>query len=123
MGSAVARSLRRHGVRVLTSVEGRSDASAARAAAAGMEVVSAVDLVNAGYVLSIVPPSAAVACARQLAPFLLNSNNKPVFVDCNAVSPQTVRDIDAIVSGSGAAFVDAGIIGLPPEPGKEAPRF
>jgi L-threonate 2-dehydrogenase len=108
---------------VVTTLEGRSNASALRAAAANMEIVPIRDLVDADYFLSIVPPSSALACAQQLAPLLSRSAKKPVYVDCNAVSPQTVRDIDAIVSTTGTAFVDAGIIGPPPEPGKAGPRF
>jgi hypothetical protein len=42
---------------------------------------------------------------------------KPVYVDCNAVSPQTAERIAAIVEPTGAAFVDGGIIGGPPRDG------
>jgi 3-hydroxyisobutyrate dehydrogenase-like beta-hydroxyacid dehydrogenase len=88
-----------------------------------MEVVPLSDLVEADFVLSVLPPSAALACAERLAPLLSKSTKKPVYVDCNAVSPRTARDIDAIVSTTGAAFVDAGIIGPPPKLGETGPRF
>jgi 3-hydroxyisobutyrate dehydrogenase-like beta-hydroxyacid dehydrogenase len=39
---------------------------------------------------------------------------KPVYVDCNAVSPATKVAIGEIVLGAGAPFVDVGITGLPP---------
>jgi len=35
-------------------------------------------------------------------------------VDCNAVSPATVKKIAALFEGSGVTFLDAGIIGGPP---------
>ena len=51
------------------------------------------------------------------------SNSKPVFVDCNAVSPRTVERIAAALAPSGSPFVDAGIIGAPPKPNDPGPRF
>ncbi|THH14798.1 hypothetical protein EW146_g5575 [Bondarzewia mesenterica] len=39
---------------------------------------------------------------------------KPVYVDCNAVNPRTIKSIAARFDGSGARFVDASIIGGPP---------
>ncbi|MBI2509004.1 MAG: DUF1932 domain-containing protein [Betaproteobacteria bacterium] len=44
------------------------------------------------------------------------------FVDCNAVSPQTVHEIEAIIRGAGGVFVDVGIIGAPPR-GKTVTKF
>jgi 3-hydroxyisobutyrate dehydrogenase-like beta-hydroxyacid dehydrogenase len=52
-----------------------------------------------------------------MAPALTALAKKPVYVDCNAVSPQTVERIAAIVAPTGADFVDAGIIGGPPREG------
>ncbi len=40
-----------------------------------------------------------------------------LFVDANAVSPETTRRVAAIVEGAGARFVDGGIVGPPPGPG------
>src|SRR5262249_19110393 len=49
---------------------------------------------------------------------------KPVFVDCNAVNPATVRHIQAVIAATGTEFVDGGIIGFPPVPGTPAvPRL
>jgi putative dehydrogenase len=118
MGSAVARRLVEHGCRVITVLEGRSAASAQRAQAAGMTAVAARDLATADFVLSIVPPAAALGVARQFAPLLAAAATRGVYVDCNAVSPKTARTIAAVVEPTGWAFADAGIIGLPPsEPG------
>jgi 3-hydroxyisobutyrate dehydrogenase-like beta-hydroxyacid dehydrogenase len=43
------------------------------------------------------------------------SNKKPIYVDCNAVSPPTKVRIGEAITKSGAPFVDVGIIGLPPQ--------
>jgi len=115
MGSAIGARLRSRGARVITSLTGRSAASARRARDAGIEVVETyVELMRAELFLSIVPPGRARELAEQLAPALAGASNKPVFVDCNAVSVRTVASIAATIERAGAPFVDAGIIGGPP---------
>src|SRR5580704_9049302 len=94
-----------------------------RASAAGMTDVPLDRLTGAEIVLSILPPAHALAFAEQMAPLLLAAERKPVFVDCNAVSPETVRRIGTVVAGSGASFVDASIIGLAPKPGQTSPHI
>jgi len=123
MGAAVARCLAGHSIEVITELEGRSAASAGRAAAAGMRAVRLEELTTAELILSILPPAAALPFARRLASPLSAVSRKPVFVDCNAVSPQTARLIGATITASGAPFVDAGIIGPPPRQGGTQPTF
>lgn len=115
MGSAVAQRLTASGVEVRTSLTGRSAATVARATAAGMTDATNEQLVEAAFILSIVPPGEAVALAERLAPAMRDSKHKPIYVDCNAVSPTTVLRIDRVVRETGATFVDGGIIGPPPE--------
>ncbi len=123
MGAAVAKRLVEHAVRVVTTLDGRGEASAARAREAGMTAVHGDRLCEAQFVLSILPPAAALSFAHTMAPLLKNAAQKPVFVDCNAVSPETVREIGAVVAASGAPFIDAAIIGLPPGTGGAGPHF
>ena len=115
MGSAVAKRLTASGVEVRTSLTGRSAATIARAKAAGMTDASDAGLAEADFILSIVPPGEAIGLAERLAPALRAANRKPIYVDCNAVNPETVARIDGVVRGAGASFVDGGIIGPPPE--------
>jgi putative dehydrogenase len=119
MGAGVGRRLRESGAEVRTLLTGRSPASAERARTAGM--AAAADerelLAGADFFLSILPPDQAEALARQMAPALTALAEKPVYVDCNALSPQTVQQVAAVVAPTGADFVDAGIIGGPPRPG------
>jgi 3-hydroxyisobutyrate dehydrogenase-like beta-hydroxyacid dehydrogenase len=117
MGSGVAQRLAENKVTVLTSLAGRSEASNTRARNAGMQPVSDRELSEADFFLSIVPPGEALALAQRLAPVFTAANNKPVYVECNAVSPQTVNHIEKVVAATGCAFVGAGIIGPPPKPG------
>jgi 3-hydroxyisobutyrate dehydrogenase-like beta-hydroxyacid dehydrogenase len=114
MGAAVAARLTENGVPVVTSLSGRSRASAQRAAAAGMKDAGDADIAAADFVLSIVPPGEALALAGRLKPALRTANRKPVFVDCNAVSPQTAGAIAASIGEADCPFVDGGIIGPPP---------
>jgi len=123
MGSAVGRRLIANGVSVLTALEGRSTASAARAAAAGFIIVPSDQLVEADFLLSILPPAAALSFAESMRGLLANASRKPVFVDCNAVNPQTVQQIAAVIASTGTLFVDVGIIGLPPVGDQPGPRF
>jgi 3-hydroxyisobutyrate dehydrogenase-like beta-hydroxyacid dehydrogenase len=123
MGAALAGVLTRHGVPVHTHLAGRSPASVQRAAAAGMQDASLAELVEADFLLSILPPAAAVPFAESIAPLLAQARRRPLFVDCNAKSPQTARQIGALVAASGTPFVDAAIIGLPPKPGGPVPRL
>jgi L-threonate 2-dehydrogenase len=123
MGAAVGKRLVDHGIKVLTSLKGRSAETKARAAAAGMISAGDEEIAATDFILSILPPGDAVALAQRFAPTLTASNSKPVFVDCNAVSPPTVERIAAAIAPTGSPFVDAGIIGPPPKPNDAGPRF
>ncbi len=116
MGAGIAARLTSRGARVLTNLGGRSEASARRAADAGVEVVDTDDaLVSAAdFVLSIVPPARAEELSQRLLPAIARAARKPLFVDCNAVAPQTVKAIAAPFEAAGLPFADAGIIGGPP---------
>jgi putative dehydrogenase len=118
MGSATARRLRERGATVITSLAGRSAASAARAEKAGAIPVSTDDefVAQSDFILSIVPPGDAVALAQRLAPAIRRAGRKTVYVDCNAVSPQTAERIGDALKDTGCIYVDAGIIGPPPGP-------
>ena len=118
MGSATARRLRERGATVITSLAGRSAASAARAEKAGAVPVATDDefVAQSDFILSIVPPGDAVALAQRLAPAIKRAGRKTIYVDCNAVSPQTAERIGGVLDGSGCIYVDAGIIGPPPGP-------
>lgn len=117
MGAGVSARLVSKGARVLTSLAGRSDASIARAKKSGVENVGDEQLAGADFFLSIVPPKDAEALAQRLYPVLAASSKKPVYVDCNAVSPQSANEIGAVIDRTGAPFVDGGIIGGPPREG------
>ena len=125
MGHAVGSVLRRGGLRVITRIDGRSERTRALAARAGIEGVAddAALLRQADVVLSILVPAAAPTLAERIARAVRASGATPLYVDCNAIAPQTTRRIAEIIEGAGARFVDAGIIGPPPKPGAASTRF
>ncbi len=123
MGTGVARRLVDHNVTVLTSLTGRSAASAQRANEAGMRAVDDHQLADADFLLSIVPPGEALALVRQLAPVLAAADRKPVYVECNAISPPTMLKVAEEINATGCAFVGAAIIGPPPKPGSSNTKF
>jgi 3-hydroxyisobutyrate dehydrogenase-like beta-hydroxyacid dehydrogenase len=119
MGSTVGASARANVSRVLWASEERSAQTAERAAAAGLEdVKNLASLVAASEViLSVCPPHSALDLARAVAA----QGFSGIYVDANAVSPATAREIGRVVSKGGAkgggqggaTFVDGGIIGPP----------
>jgi 3-hydroxyisobutyrate dehydrogenase-like beta-hydroxyacid dehydrogenase len=116
MGAAVGAAARRNGARVIWASDGRGDATRRRAGAAGLEDVGTVErlVAESGLILSICPPAAAVDVGREVAAL----GFRGVYVDGNAVAPDTTAAVGDIVSGGGAEFVDGGIIGPPPhQPG------
>jgi len=117
MGAGVGARLVERGLHVITSLAGRSEASAKRAKAAGMIAVSDQECAQADFFLSICPPSDALALAEKMAALIAPGNKKPIYVDCNAVSPPTKVIIGNAILKAGSPFVDVGIIGLPPKEG------
>ena len=123
MGAAVGKRLVDNGVKVLTSLKGRSAETATRAKAAGMAAAGDEEIAACDFILSILPPGDAVALAERFQPALKASNAKPVYVDCNAINPKTVDRVAAVIAPTDCPFVDSGIIGSPPKPGDAGPRF
>ncbi len=125
MGGGVGAALIAHGHSVITCVSGRSAATQARADRLGFRSVPDMDalLAEADLVLSILPPEAAPDLARAVAAAMRRSGHAPPYADCNAVAPETARAIGALFEGTGAPFIDGGIIGWAPRPGDAPTRF
>ena len=123
MGSVVAKRLTDHGIEVRTSLAGRSAATVDRAKAAGMVDASDTQIAASDIILSILPPGDALALAERLAPAMRSAARKPVYVDCNAIAPETVLRVARVIEETGSIFVDGGIIGPPPEPDSKNTRI
>ena len=129
MGGSVGASARANVSRVLWASEERSAQTAERAVAAGLEDAKMLaSLIAASdVILSVCPPHSARDLARSVAAHGFSG----IYVDANAVAPETSREIGRIVGERGATFVDGGIIGPPARArgttrlylsGDEAPR-
>ena len=117
MGSGVGQRLTENGIEVRTALAGRSDATVARAKAAGMQGATDEQIAACDIILSILPPGDALGLAERLAPVLRAATKKPIYVDCNALDPATVLRIARVVEETGTPFVDGGIVGGPPRAG------
>jgi 3-hydroxyisobutyrate dehydrogenase-like beta-hydroxyacid dehydrogenase len=116
MGSAVGAAYAAGGDRVVTTVAGRSGRTRRLAEAAGLELLDDLDAVvaAAGLVLSIAPPGEAAPIAGELAAAAARTGARPLVADWNAVSPATVRGIEARLAEAGLELVDGSISGGPP---------
>lgn len=124
MGAGIAGRLVENGVRVLTSLEGRSAASLGRAKAAGVEILSDAEMIEqVELVLSIVPPAVAGATAQRFLPLIKRFGGRQTFLDCNAIAPQTLLALSKPFVDQGLRFGDASIIGSSPKIGRTSPRF
>jgi len=119
MGSGIGGALKKHGLTVLTALDGRSEGSRKRASGQGIDDVGSLDeLVKASdLILSILVPSEALSFAHEVAESMVRTNTNVAVADCNAVSPATGNAIDEIITAAGGKFIDAGIIGGSPRSG------
>jgi L-threonate 2-dehydrogenase len=116
MGGGIGQVLHAHGIEVFTCLAGRSELTRTRAAEAGFNDAPDLDalIAEVDLFISVLVPSEATELAENIAAAMQRSGARPVYADCNAIAPQTVRSIERIIRGAGAGFIDAGIIGGPP---------
>jgi 3-hydroxyisobutyrate dehydrogenase-like beta-hydroxyacid dehydrogenase len=116
MGQGVAMQLKKKGFDVCTALDKRSERSRKMAAEAGLTDVGSIArlVAEADLVMSVMNPGAALEFAREAAEAIRDQSHKPVFIDCNAVSPDTMREIDAALRAAGSRCLDGGLIGPPP---------
>ena len=124
MGAAVGTALKAFGHRVLTDLGGRSAVSVQRANERGIEAADSLNhlVAEADILLSIVPPDQALPVAESLADASAGISKRPVFVDTNAVAPQTVQRMMLVCENADLPFLDGGIVGGPPT-GATRPRL
>jgi 3-hydroxyisobutyrate dehydrogenase-like beta-hydroxyacid dehydrogenase len=124
MGHSVGHVLVEHGLRVITCLRDRSERTRSLAAEAGIEDVPSYEALvqQADILLSILVPAQAKQAAQAVAQAMVATGASPVYADCNAISPQTTRQIGTLIAEAGGRFVDASIIGGPPR-GDRGPRI
>jgi 3-hydroxyisobutyrate dehydrogenase-like beta-hydroxyacid dehydrogenase len=109
MGASLGAALKAVAGQVIWAEHGRSDATAKRAELA--DLVAVPDLASLArrcdLVISICPPHAALEVAREVAA----ASDHCRYLDANAVSPDTVRQIGALFGGD--RVTDGAVIGPP----------
>ena len=116
MGASVGAALvdKGHGVTWVSA--NRSSATRDRATGAGLRAVASLDeALDVDTVISVCPPDAAVAVAQSVT----ERGFAGIYVDGNAVSPDTAAKVERLV---GEGYVDGGIVG-PPAWRKGTTRF
>jgi 3-hydroxyisobutyrate dehydrogenase-like beta-hydroxyacid dehydrogenase len=124
MGHSVGQVLGAHGLRVITCLQGRSERTRALAKRARIADVPTYQALvrEADIILSILVPAQAKQAARAISRAISETDAKITYVDCNAIAPQTTREIGNMITEAGGRFVDGSIIGGPPR-GKKSTRF
>jgi 3-hydroxyisobutyrate dehydrogenase-like beta-hydroxyacid dehydrogenase len=125
MGHAIGAVLAHNGARVLTNLTGRSARSVERAAKAQIEDAGSDEALvrEADIILCVVAPALAGEIAGRVTSALQATGSSLLYVDCNAVSPQTVRPLETQLTTAGSRFADVGIVGGPPPLDGPGPRL
>ncbi|MCX4231775.1 NAD(P)-dependent oxidoreductase [Streptomyces ortus] len=115
MGAAVAACAAANATAVLWCENGRSTASAERAAKFGLTPVATLSelLDRSDIVISLCPPAAAEDLARDVSEHRFAG----VYVEANAINPERAKRIVALLE-HGTTVVDGGVVGSPPIRGK-----
>lgn len=114
MGSTLAALLRSRGIRVVTTLAGRSPRTTKLSRDAGViELDSLAEVVRqSAIVMSLVPPAAAEEVADAYCEVAHLSPPSALYVDVNAISPELAELLSLRVTGAGRQFVDAAVNGL-----------
>ena len=121
-GAGLGKTFKSAGFEVATVTAGRSSRTEGRAREAGVaEAADVLALVaDCDTFLSVVPADQAVPLAEQIMQAAQSRSTPLHFVDCNAMRPSKAQRVAEIVTSGGGVFTDAGIIGPPPSPGRNA---
>lgn len=113
MGSALAAIAKANGADTYWASDGRSAATRDRATQAGLVDLGSVEAVCAhcDVLVSIGPNQIALQTAQRVA----QANFDGLFIEANPLSPSTASAIADIIRATGAQFVDAAVIGPPPQ--------
>ena len=124
MGHAIGQLLKENELRVLTCLVGRSKRTRELSDQAGItDVPNLNELVEQSDVLMTVTVSEAVpGLCREIADAVKATGTDLLFAECNAIAPELSKEMEGVLQGAGARYVDASIIGGPPRNGS-SPRI
>ncbi len=110
MGAAIGAALVDAGREVKWASAGRRSVSIRRATQAGLVDVKSIEAIveSCDLIVAVCPPAAALDVAMQV------SGYRGLYLDANAIAPQTAREVAAAIESGGGRYIDGGIIGAPP---------
>lgn len=113
LGAALGRLLIGNGLRVVTTLDGRSPRTSRLCRAAELTVLDSLkDVVRqANVLISVVLPDIAETVAKQISDLPHLSPPDAIYVDVNSIGPELAVWLDAKIAASGRAFVDASLRG------------
>jgi 3-hydroxyisobutyrate dehydrogenase-like beta-hydroxyacid dehydrogenase len=113
-GSRIAAGLRDAGVNGMAAYDIAPDRVRERAESAGVPLLASNGelATRCTVMFSVVTAASALDAARQNQPHL---GAQHIYVDCNSVSPDTKREIGAVIQGTPARFVEAAILAPVPK--------
>ena len=125
MGAAVGRHFKTAGYEIVTALKGRSEYTKRKAKKEGFRDVKTLDVLvdEVDLILSILDPGKAQSVACQVAQAIKATGSKPIYADCNAISPRTAKELQVLIENEGGTFVDVGIIGGAPTRRDNFPNF
>jgi 3-hydroxyisobutyrate dehydrogenase-like beta-hydroxyacid dehydrogenase len=114
MGAALAVLLRSKSIRVVTTLDHRSDRTIRLSRDAGVVALDSLAEVvrQSQIILSLVPPAAAEQTAEAYCQLAELSAPSSIYVDCNSISPELAARLSIRLAACGRQFVDATINGL-----------
>ena len=98
-------------MKVYSALEHRSERTRTLARKAGLTDLGAIArlVAKCDVVLSVINPAAALDFAHEVADALRATGSHTLIVDCNAIAPDTVREIAGVIEGAGGRFLDAAV--------------
>ena len=124
MGHAVGQLLKEHELKVITCLTGRSERTKGLAHIAGIEDMADFDemVSTSDLIMSITVSEIALALCQEVAAAIQRTGSNVLFAECNALSPETTKAMEPVITHVGGRFIDVSIIGSPPRDGR-SPRF
>jgi 3-hydroxyisobutyrate dehydrogenase-like beta-hydroxyacid dehydrogenase len=113
MGSAVGRLLRKAGLRVVTTCQGRSLRTREQARSSGIEILPGLDevLAQSNVIFSLVLPAAAIDLAEKYVALHQTHMKNSIFIEANSIGLDKLEQIECLMAKHDISFVDAAIHG------------
>ncbi len=113
MGHAIAKELISANFRVSSASNGRSRNSIERVKNAGIEDVKTIENIvkEADYIISLTNAEASISVAKSVAAEMELQKKYPVFIDMNSNNPETVSEIQKIITNTKGLFINAAVLG------------